>query len=383
MTTPLKGLKVLDFSTLLPGPYATQMMADMGAEVLRVESPSRPDIVRDLQPQIDGQSAVFHYLNRGKQSLALNLKQPQAVSIIEQLVAEMDVLVEQFRPGVMSRLGLGYEQLRSINPRLIYCSISGYGQQGDMAAKAGHDINYLARSGLASYLGREGQGPLPLSTQVADISGGAQNAVIAMLAALLQRQTTGLGQHLDISMTDSSFALNALAGPAALHSATDPVAEDHFLTGKGIYDYYQTQDQRYLAVGSLEPQFRRQLCQCLNQDGWFELPDKTLKPRLKALFVTQPLEYWQRLFADQDACVEPVLTINEAATSDLFQQRGMVIEIGDDQHRQIACPLVFSGRRPQPRSLAPRSGEHNQEILNDLGYAAGDIEILEQQGLFD
>ncbi len=383
MVKPLQGLKVLDFSTLLPGPYATQMMADMGAEVLRIESASRVDLLRQMEPQIDGQSAIFHYLNRGKQSLVLNLKTEAAIAIAHQLVADADILVEQFRPGVMDRLGLGFETLSELNPRLIYCSITGYGQDGPLSDQAGHDINYLARSGLSSYLGRRDQGPLPLSTQVADISGGSQNAIIAILAALYERQSSGAGQFLDISMADSCFALNALAGPEALHNGKDPQFEDHFLTGAGIYDYYQTADNRYLSVGSLEPQFRQRLCDTLGHSHWAQLADDELKPKLVSLFQTEALVYWQRLFSSIDACVEPVLSINEAANSGLFRERQMTVQVGGEAgHLQIGCPLKFSGQRPVPATLAPDCGQHTESVLKDLGYGETDISALAQQGVF-
>ncbi len=384
MIAPLKGLRILDFTTLLPGPFGTQMLADLGAEVVRIESPARADIVRQLQPQVAGQSAAFHTLNRGKKSLALNLKQKQATAIIEQLLADYDVLIEQFRPGVMAKLGLGYQQLQALHPRLIYCSITGYGQDGPLAARAGHDINYLARSGLSSYLGRAGQGPLPLPTQVADIAGGGQNAVIAILAALFERQRSGRGQHIDISMTDSCLALNALFGPGALHTGADPEAEAHPLTGAGIYDYYRTADDRYLSVGSLEPRFRQRLCQRIGHADWQGLADETLKPKLWALFEQQPLSHWQRLFEDADACVEPVLTLNEATASELFQSRAMLTRgAGEQGPLQIACPLRFSGQRPQARSPAPTLGQHNEEILSTLGYSRADVALLAAQGLFD
>ncbi|MEH6626418.1 MAG: CaiB/BaiF CoA-transferase family protein [Motiliproteus sp.] len=383
MATPLNGLKVLDFSTLLPGPYATQMMADMGADVLRVESSSRLDLVRQMEPQIDGQSAVFHYLNRGKRSLSLNLKHPAAVEIIQQLVADSDILIEQFRPGVMTRLGLGYQQLRSYNPKLIYCSITGFGQDGPLADKAGHDINYLARSGISSYLGRRDQGPLPLPTQLADISGGSQNAVIAIMAAVYERQRTGLGQSIDISMTDSCFALNALAGPGALQTSQAPEPQDHFLTGAGIYDYYQTADQRYLSVGSLEPQFRQRLCDAIGESQWVSLKDHELKARMVTLFLSQPLAHWAQLFEGVDACIEPVLNLDEAAKSELFKQRQMLTQVGGDKgHQQISSPFKFAGERPQAKSLAPACGQHSREVFNRLGYGAGDIKVLEQQGVF-
>ena len=193
MNSPLKGLKILDLSTLLPGPYATMLLADLGAEVLRVESVSRPDLVRNMSPQVDGQSAAFSYLNRGKDSIALNLKHPEASKLIHKLIAEYDILIEQFRPGVMARLGLDYDRLKATNSALIYCSVTGYGQNGPYRDKAGHDLNYLAMSGAASHMGRLNTGPTPMGLQVADVAAGSHPAVISILAAVIGRHSSGEG----------------------------------------------------------------------------------------------------------------------------------------------------------------------------------------------
>jgi len=214
---PLEGLKVLDFSTLLPGPYATMMLADLGAEVLRVESPVRDDLVRSMAPQIDGQSAAFRYMNRGKQSMTLDLKHPDAKTVVHRLLADYDIVIEQFRPGVMQRFGLDFESLQSVKPDLVYCSITGYGQTGEWAQRAGHDLNFLALSGVASHMGRRDQGPCPLGIQVADVAAGSHPAVVAILAAVIQRDRTGKGSHIDISMADNSFALQALLAPGAIN----------------------------------------------------------------------------------------------------------------------------------------------------------------------
>src|SRR5690606_25413935 len=239
MQGPLSSLKILDFSTLLPGPFASMLLADMGAEVLRVESPSRMDLVRLLPPHDQGVSASHAYLNRNKRSIALDLKQPAALEVVRQLLQEHDILIEQFRPGVMDKLGLGYQALKAINPRLIYVSITGYGQTGPYKERAGHDINYLALSGLASYTGRRESGPLPLGVQVADIAGGSHHAVMGLLAAVIQRQQTGEGQHVDISMSDCAFSLHALAGAGYLASGVEPDMENQALNGGSFYDYYR------------------------------------------------------------------------------------------------------------------------------------------------
>ena len=212
---PLTGLKVLDFSTLLPGPYATQMLADMGAEVLRVEAPGRYDMMRDVEPKINGASCAHGSVNRNKRSLALDLKHPEAGNIIRKLLADYDIVVEQFRPGVMKRLGLDYDSLAATNPRLIYCSITGYGQTGPLKDRAGHDINYLSLAGLASFSGRKETGPVLSGTQIADVGGGSHHAVMGILAAVIQRHTTGKGQYIDISVDKVQELLAAATAPSA------------------------------------------------------------------------------------------------------------------------------------------------------------------------
>ncbi|WP_396622833.1 CaiB/BaiF CoA transferase family protein [Marinobacter sp. W-8] len=352
MAAPLANLKILDFSTLLPGPYATMMLADMGAEVLRIEAPDRVDLAK-VMPPFDGKfSTTFSYLSRGKQTLQLNLKQPESVEKVKQLVQDYDIVVEQFRPGVMDRLGIGYEVLKAINPKLIYCAITGYGQTGPYKDRAGHDINYLAISGVASHCGRADSGPPPMGIQVADVAGGSHHAVMGILAAVIKRQETGEGAFIDISMTDAAFALNAMAGAAALAGGQPQKPESSMLNGGTFYDYYQTRDGRWLSVGSLEPQFSSCLCDTL---GLGELKSyalsqkpehqQELKVAIKQKIAERSLAEWQEVFAEVDACVEPVLTIEEAAEHPQMKARGMVVERdrGDrEMQRQLGVPLKFA-----------------------------------------
>lgn len=379
MNTPLKGLKVLDLSTLLPGPYATMLLADLGAEVLRVESASRPDLVRNMAPQIEGQSAAFSYLNRGKKSLALNLKHPQAASLIGELIKDYDILVEQFRPGVMSRLGLDYDSLKKINPALIYCSITGYGQDGPYRDKAGHDLNYLAMSGAASHMGRKESGPAPMGIQVADVAAGSHPAVISILAAVIGRQQSGEGCCLDISMADNTLAMQALMAPGALNGGADPLAESNFLNGGGFYDYYKTADNRYMAVGSLEPQFRQRLAKAMNIQDNPPLETMQFKTLLQQKFRRQDLSAWCDQLHDLDACVEPVLTVSEAAVHPHFVARNM-IAVKSNGERQIASALGFE---EQELAQAPQCGEQGETVLQDLGYTVGEIDQFRASGLFD
>ena len=351
MAAPLANLKVLDFSTLLPGPYATMMLADMGAEVLRIEAPDRVDLAK-VMPPFDGKfSTTFSYLSRGKHTLQLNLKQPESVEKVKQLVQDYDIVVEQFRPGVMDRLGIGYEVLKAINPKLIYCAITGYGQTGPYKDRAGHDINYLAISGVASHCGRADSGPPPMGIQIADVAGGSHHAVMGILAAVIKRQETGEGALIDISMTDAAFALNAMAGAAALAGGQPQKPESSMLNGGTFYDYYQTRDGRWLSVGSLEPQFSSRLCDTL---GLGELKSyalsqkpehqRELKAAIKQKVAERSLAEWQEVFAEVDACVEPVLTIEEAAEHPQLKARGMVVDRdrGDGRSQnQLGRPILF------------------------------------------
>lgn len=386
MPGPLSSLKILDFSTLVPGPFASLLLADLGADVLRVESPTRPDLIRMLPPFDDGCSTSHAYLNRNKRSLALDLKQPGALEVVHRLVAEYDILLEQFRPGVMDKLGLSYEALKAINPRLIYVSITGYGQTGPYRNRAGHDLNYLAVSGLASYTGRRNSGPLPLGMQVADIAGGSLHGVVGLLAAVVQRQQTGQGQQVDISMTDCAFSLHAMAGAGFLAGGVEPEMEDQVLNGGSFYDYYRTRDGGWLSVGSLEPQFMQQFCAQLGRP---ELASRGLSPKaedqralkreLEIEIEKRDLADWQQRFASVDACIEPVLGLAEAIEHPQLKARGVVTEVpreGKPAQRQIACPIRFSDALDAPRYIGVTVGAHSAEVLREIGYSEEQIAEL-------
>lgn len=388
MSGPLAGLKILDFSTLLPGPFATLALADLGADVIRIEAPTRPDPVRRLPPQRHGVAAVHGWLNRNKRSLALDLKQPQAVEIVHRLLRTHDIVVEQFRPGVMGRLGLGYDQLRALNPALIYCSITGYGQDGPYRDRAGHDINYLSIAGTASYGGRGG--PAPQGIQVADIAGGSLHASVAILAALAHRHRTGEGQHVDVSMTDAAFSLNAMSGAAYLAGGRAPRPEAERLNGGCFYDYYATADGRHFSVGSLEPQFLALFCEAMGHPDWLALAQSdmpALKREIRDAFQRQPFAHWCELFATVDCCVEPVLTLEESASHPQLQARGMVVDVPVANAAQattlpqIAHPVRYSATPPVYRHAGEVLGAHSHAILAELGYGTDDIAALAATGV--
>ncbi|MFV3330265.1 CaiB/BaiF CoA transferase family protein [Pseudomonas sp. NY15437] len=386
MNGPLASLKILDFSTLLPGPFASLLLADMGAQVLRVESPSRMDLVRVLPPHVDGTSASHAYLNRNKRCIALDLKQAEAVEVVKQLVQEYDIVLEQFRPGVMDKLGVGYEALKAINPKLIYVSITGYGQTGPLRDRAGHDINYLALAGVASYTGRRESGPLPLGVQLADIGGGSLHGVMGLLAAVIHRQQTGEGQQVDVSMTDCAFSLHGMAGAGYLAAGVEPEMEGLALNGGSFYDYYRTRDGRWFSVGSLEPQFMQQFCAAIGRP---ELAARGLSPKtedqqalkreIAIAFEKHDFSEWQARFAALDACVEPMLSIAEAVEHPQLRERGVVTQVPTGQggeQRQIACPIRFSAGLPDPRHIGAALGAHTAEVMAELGYTDEQVAAL-------
>jgi len=250
----LDDLKILDFSTLLPGPYATLMLADMGAEVLKISSASRPDIVLDYPPFIGdtGVSASQAWLGRNKKTMFLNLKTGEGKAVVKELVKEYDIVLEQFRPGVMEKLGLGYEDLKAVNPKLIYCSLTGYGQTGPLRDAAGHDINYMSRSGIISQAGRRESGPSLMNFQIADIAVGSMNSVIGILAAVNYRKNTGKGQYIDVAMMDGCVPFNSLDGAGFLVSGKEPKREGERLNGGCIYDFYETKDGEYVITDAMK-----------------------------------------------------------------------------------------------------------------------------------
>lgn len=371
MTSALKGLKVLDFSTLLPGPFATLYLADLGVEVIHIESPTRPDLVRLFPPYANGQATSHSYLNRNKQSVTLDLKDPASIAQVKEKISEYDIVVEQFRPGVMQRLGLDYQTLSEINPRLIYCSITGYGQSGTYKDKAGHDINYIALSGIAGHCGRQDSGPPPMGIQIADVAGGSLHAVIGILAAVVERQNSGLGQYIDISMTDCVVGLNNMAAAASLAGGQHQQRELEQLNGGTFYDYYATADDRYLSIGSLEPQFMTGLATALElpilleKGTSFDPEDRQMvKQAIREKIKTQTLATWNELFSQLDVCVEPVLSLDEALDSKISKERGWVINVplkanADQTEPQLACPIKFSRSQMRYQYIGQQLGEGN------------------------
>lgn len=391
----LKGLKVLDFSYLLPGPMATLMLADMGADVLKVESPVKIDLVRLSPPFVDENCTVSYlhaYLNRNKRSLSLDLKKPDALTIINKLIIEQgfDIVVEQFRPGVMVKLGLGYEDLKKIRPDIIYCSITGYGQSGPLSNRAGHDINYLSLSGIMGYSGKKATGPALMGIQVADVT-ASHAAVIGILAAVVDRRSSGQGRHVDISMTDCVFPYHAVTGLKGLYEDKEPSFEDDVLNGGSLYGFFETSDGRYISFGGLEPQF---LTAFLDELGLAdsiagiilsESEVEELRRKIAEKILSKSLAHWKERFDKIDACVEPVLSVSEAVRTPHAAQRGLIVNVPANSGAkcpQPALPVKYSGFAAQYKWAGCELGRDNETILASLGFTKKEIKEFRALGLF-
>lgn len=385
----LEGLKILDFSTLLPGPFATTMLADLGAEVLKISGPGKPDIVLDYPPFIEGTtvSANQAWLGRNKKTMLLNLKKPGAVEVVKKLIMEYDIVMEQFRPGVMEKLGLGYEALAEINPRLIYCSLTGYGQTWSLSHRAGHDINYLARSGNMAQAGRAETGPVLTNMQVADVAVGSMNSVIGILAAVQYRNRTGKGQRVDIAMLDGLIPFNGMDGTAFLAAGKVPKREGERLNGGCMYDFYETKDGQYLSVGALEPKFWAEFCHCIGREDLIEgsvWPEdvKAVKEVIRGILKEKTRDEWMAVFDGRDVCVEPVLSVQEALLEDVhIRAREMVVEVelplsDGKKVPQYGTAVKLSESPAQYRFGGYPVGYHTEAVLKALGCSDDAIESL-------
>jgi crotonobetainyl-CoA:carnitine CoA-transferase CaiB-like acyl-CoA transferase len=379
---PLAGLRILDLTRLLPGPVATLHLADLGAEVIKIEDPWAGDYARTLGTGKGGDSAYFRMINRNKLGLRLDLKQAAGVEVFLRLASTADVVVESFRPGVVDKLGIGYAATAAVNPRIVYCSISGYGQDGPYRELAGHDINYLGYAGVLDQIGRAGEDPVIPNFQIADLLGGALTATTGILAGVLDARATGQGRHVDVAMTDSVlahtyFVMLRLAegrGPA-------PRGEDLLNGGLPCYAVYRCADGRHMAVGALEGKFWQLCCATLGRPEWGARQwDPALRTEMAALFATQGRDAWAARFAAVDCCVTPVLAPDEALRNAQVVARGMVLESGD--LTQFAPPLRMSGHPFAIRHPAPKPGEHNEDILAKLGCTPAELARYAAAGAF-
>ncbi|HVF03601.1 MAG TPA: CaiB/BaiF CoA-transferase family protein [Frankiaceae bacterium] len=387
---PLAGLTVLDLSRLLPGGYATLLLADLGADVLKVEEPGKGDYLRWMPPYAaTGEGGMHLALNRGKRSMTLHLKLSQGRAVLRELVREADVLVESFRPGVMDRLGVGWEVLSKDNPRLIYAAISGYGADGPYADRAGHDINYLGYAGALSFSGHPDTGPWQPGLQIGDLGGGALMAAVGVLTALHARERTGLGQYCDVSMTDGVLSwLTLAAGAFAATGGPPQVGAEVLNGGYACYGVYRCADDRYVTVGALEPQFFAALCAALGLDElvpWHLDParQRELRDRLAAVFATRTRDEWLALLVPADCCVGPVNDVAEAFADAQVRARGMVAEqrLADGTpFPQVGVVPRLSATPGRVGGVASALGADTDDVLTALGYDAGTVAELRAAG---
>lgn len=375
---PLQSVRVLDLTRLLPGPYCTLMLADFGAEVIKVEGPATGDYMRDFEPKLDDESAFFHSLNRNKKSICIDLKSEEGKQHFLKLVETADIVIESFRPGVMERLGLGYETLKVINPGLIFCAITGYGQTGPYKDKPGHDINYLSYAGLLHLMGERDGKPVIPAAQIADIGGGAFPALTGILLALLERTKSGKGQFVDISMLDGVVSWMHMMLPSFFIGQDVNRGEELLNGGNASYQVYETKDKRYLSMGGIEAKFWNEFCEGIGRNDFIPLLHEPLHVQRKlikdigGIISTKTLGEWMDIFSDKDACVSPVKTLAEAACDPQIQAREMIQIVNHQisgEIKQLGIPIKLSDTPGKIKTTAPKSGEHTEEILREINVA--------------
>jgi crotonobetainyl-CoA:carnitine CoA-transferase CaiB-like acyl-CoA transferase len=370
MYQPLAGIRILDISRLLPGPYLTQLLVDLGADVIKIETTSSGDYAR-WAPAEMGLGKLFEAINQGKKSVAINYRNPRGRDVFLRLAATADVILENFRPGTSERLKIGYDAIRVVKPDIIYCALSGYGQDGPYRDRAGHDLNYAAASGALALNAAQGQPPVPFGVTVADLS-GAMLAGIAILSALVGRQRSGQGAYLDVALFDGILSwLAPLAGAAFFDGLPVTGGALPLHGGLACYNVYETADGRFLALGALEPTFWSDFCRITGRNDLLSRQfDRTIKDDVTKAFKERTLDAWVEAFSASDGCVEPVISFKEMLSHPQVRARGFVRE-ENGQPAGLNSPFVFARG---PKRAVPDLGEHTSVVLG---------EILSQQELQD
>jgi crotonobetainyl-CoA:carnitine CoA-transferase CaiB-like acyl-CoA transferase len=391
MYLPLEGIRVLDCTRLLPYQYCTMILGDLGAEVTKIEEPLEGDYGRWGDILRTYESMLFVMANRNKRSMKLNLKDQRGKEILKRLAATHDVLVESFRPGVMARLGLGYKEISEVKPDIIYCSASGYGHTGPYRDKPGHDLNYLAISGILACTGEHTGRPVIPGIPFGDMAGGGIFTALTIIAALLGKERTGKGQYIDVAQTDVLASLNLFNLAEALSEKKGRKARPYNLRGGNLcYNTYETFDGKFIALGALEEKFWKNFCKAIEKEDWipnhlalYEQGGQGTK-ELKDLFASKTQKEWIELFENVDTCLTPVLRPEDTLEDDHLKDRGMITTMEDPQRgetTQIGFPARFSEELNFKRSPAPIFGQHTKEILTSLGYTQPAIEQLEKDGV--
>lgn len=387
---PLDGIRVLDLSRLLPGGYCTMVLADLGAEVIKVEEPQKGDYIR-LEPPFAGDESIAHLtLNRNKTSVTLNLKDERARQIFYRLVEASDIIVESFRPGIVKRLEVDYQTVNGLNPRIIYCSISGYGQSGPYRDLPGHDLNYVGLAGVLGAFLEFGE-PVVQTATVADIGGGSMPAIIAILTALIAREKTGRGQYIDISMLDGaiSWMSSYLAGHLKFREAVREKEVYKVFGTMPCYRIYKTKDGKYITIGCLERRFWENLCKALNREDLIDHQFATGKRGrkvvevLEGIFREKGLDEWMKTLIEHDVCCGAVHKLEEVMNDPQVLHRRMTMTIDHPTLGKAGVfriPMIFSEIQPTIRIPPPTLGQHTEEVLLGLGYEKSGVEELRKAG---
>jgi crotonobetainyl-CoA:carnitine CoA-transferase CaiB-like acyl-CoA transferase len=380
---PLSGIRVLDLTRLLPGPFASLVLADLGAQVDKIEDTGPGDYLRITPPLVGDTSGIFLSLNRGKRSCCLDLKKASARDALLRMVDRADVLFEQFRPGVLDRLGIGHAVLRARNPRLVVCALTGYGQDGPLAQRAGHDIDYLARAGVLGFQGPPDAPPQPPGFQLADVGGGLWS-VIGILAALQERARTGQGRVVDVAMVEASMGFASVGYGQLLSGHVPERGREPLSGGLAIYNTYATRDGKHVALGALEPKFWGAFCAGAGLQADFSalVPgphQKALRETLATLFASRTRAEWEAFSRQHDCCLEPVLEPGELVDDEHLKARRLFFEMDSPwgKLRQLRTPLADRTSTPAP---PPRAGEHTDVMLREAGLDDAAIAAMRGEG---
>lgn len=391
MALPLEGIRVLDLSMYLPGPLCSQFLADFGAEVIKVEPPGG-EPGRWVQPIVGGESARFYTVNRNKKSISINLKTEEGKNIFRQLVAKADVVLEQFRPGVMENLGLGYNELKKINEGLIHCAITGYGFTGPWKYVAGHDLNYLSIAGVTGLTGTYKGMPAMSGVQIADIGGGAELAISAILLALISREKTGKGQFCDVAMLDGAISMLSYTLGEWFGWGRLPERGNEVLTGGyACYNIYETSDHKFVSLGAIEDKFWAEFCNKIGKPEYIEIQwDKEKQADciagIRSIMAQKTQQEWVEFFADSDICFTPILTLEEMSEHPQVKDRNMILKLKNfkDLGKDLVLtgvPVKLSETPGVAKPVFPAVGEHNEEILKEINYTEKEIEELKNKGI--
>lgn len=392
MSLPLEGIKVIDLSRYLPGPFCTQLLADFGAEIIKVEQPGMGDPGRQLPPVVNGVSSRFYTVNRNKKSVTLDIRTEEGKKIFKRLAENCDIVVDQFRPGFMDELGLGYDELKKGNNRMIYCAISGYGLTGPMRTTAGHDLNYLNLAGITGLTGGRDGRPAMSGAQIADIAGGTLYAIIAILLALASRDRTGEGQLCDISMLDGAVSLLAYTlGEWAGDGVIPSIGYGVLSGGYACYNIYESADHKYLSLGAVETKFWAEFCRRLERPQYIQIQwDKEKQAGVIAdidtILKEKTQQEWVEFFSDSDICFTPVLDLQEMTQNLQVKDRQMIQTIEDPGGSGktmvlTGVPIKLSATPGEIKLNFPALGEHNNEIFTAAGYSHEEIEMWRKQGI--